>query len=212
MLQHDHAVGDLGRDAQVMRDEDHRKPHLAPQLGEQRQHLRLDRHVERGYGLVGDQHLRPQRERARNADALALAAREFVRIAIRGRGRQPDARQQLPRLRHRLGARGAIGHRAARHGVADLLARIEAGERILEYDLQPPARLPQCLAVQLPQVVAAEPDRAGIRLRQPHDHAAKGRLAGAGLADNSQRLALMQRQRDAVGRDPLRGAAETSRA
>ena len=69
----------------------------------------------------------------------------------------------------------------------------------------PPARLAQRFAAELPQVLVAEPDSAGIGLRQPHDHAAESRFAGAGLADHRQRLAFMQRQRDAVGRDHLAG-------
>ncbi len=73
---------------------------------------------------------------------------------------------------------------------------------------EPAPRLAQRFAAQLPQVLVAEPDRAGIRLRQPHDHAAERRLAGAGLADHRQRFALMQRQRDAVGRDHFAGRLE----
>ena len=61
------------------------------------------------------------------------------------------------------------------------------------------------LAAELPQVLVAEPDSAGIGLGQPHDHAAEGRLAGAGLADHGQRLAFMQRERDAVGGEHLPG-------
>jgi len=41
---------------------------------QQVQHLRPDRHVERGHRLVGDDHLRLERDRAGHADALALAA------------------------------------------------------------------------------------------------------------------------------------------
>ena len=44
--------------------------------------LRLDRHVERGDRLVGHQQLGAQGERPGDADALALAAGELVRVAV----------------------------------------------------------------------------------------------------------------------------------
>ena len=195
-----------------MRDEDHREPHLAAQLGEQRQHLRLDRHVERGDGFVGDQHLRPQRERARDTDALALAARELMRIAIRGRRRQPDACQQLPRLRHGLGARGAISHRAACHGVADLLARIEAGEGVLEDNLEArgaPGAAPRRAAAAGPSLPSRIAPESGSVSRMIHP--AKGRLAGAGLADQPPAFHLHAASARCRRPRSLPGAAETSR-
>ena len=66
-------------DAEVVRDEDVREVELVLQVVEQVDHLRLDRDVERRDRLVGDDQLRVQRERARDADALSLAARELVR-------------------------------------------------------------------------------------------------------------------------------------
>ena len=50
------AVGDVGDDAEVVGDQDHRQAPLAVELLEQAQDLRLDRDVERGGRLVGDQH------------------------------------------------------------------------------------------------------------------------------------------------------------
>ena len=64
---------------QVVRDEDERQVQLALQVAQQVDHLRLDRDVQRGDRLVGDDQLRAQRERAGDADALALAAGELVR-------------------------------------------------------------------------------------------------------------------------------------
>src|SRR5262245_60476720 len=54
-LVHDrHAVAQVLDDAEVMRDEEHGEPELPLQVLEQVQYLRLDRDVERRYGLVGD--------------------------------------------------------------------------------------------------------------------------------------------------------------
>ena len=57
--------------------------------------LRLDRHVERGHRLVADDQLRLARERPGDADALALAAGELVRIAVRVGREQADRAQQV---------------------------------------------------------------------------------------------------------------------
>ena len=67
-------------------------PDLAPQVVEQLEDLRLRGDVERGGGLVGDEHARAVRQRHRQHHPLAHAARELVRVvagAPRGR-RDPD--------------------------------------------------------------------------------------------------------------------------
>ena len=82
---------------QVVRDEQVGEAELLLQVLEQVDDLRLDRHVERRDRLVADDQLRLDRERARDADALALAAGELVRIAAHVIGLQADGLQQLRR-------------------------------------------------------------------------------------------------------------------
>ena len=84
------AVGDVAHDRQIVRDEEVRQAEAALQLLEQVDDLRPDRHVERRHRLVEHDQLRVERERARDADALALAARELVRVAVRVLRREPD--------------------------------------------------------------------------------------------------------------------------
>ena len=74
------AVGDRGDDAEVVGDEDHRHAVGRLELGEEREHLGLDGHVERRRRLVGEQQLRPAGERHRDHHALPHAARELVRV------------------------------------------------------------------------------------------------------------------------------------
>ena len=79
---HDHdAVRDLRNDAQVMRDEDDRGRVLALEPLQQRQHLGLDRHVERGRRLIGDQDLGVVGERDRGHGPLPHPAGELVWVA-----------------------------------------------------------------------------------------------------------------------------------
>jgi hypothetical protein len=57
-----------------MADEEHGKAELLLQRGKKLQHLRLDGHIERRDGLVGDDEIRLRRERPGDADPLALPA------------------------------------------------------------------------------------------------------------------------------------------
>ncbi len=90
-----HPVGDVADDVQVVRDEDVGEAELLLQVLQQVQDLRLHGHVERGDRLVADDQLRVDRERARDADPLALPARELVREAVVVLGVQADDLEQL---------------------------------------------------------------------------------------------------------------------
>ena len=97
-------VGDPPDHAKVMGDEQHRKAAVAFQFGKQIEDLRLYRHIERRCGLVGDQQVRIVGKRHRNHHALALPARQLVRIG----GQTPcrvgnaDAGQQVDCAFHDL--------------------------------------------------------------------------------------------------------------
>ena len=74
-------VGAPGDDAEVVGDEDHRHVRARCSIvGQQVEDLLLDRDVERGGGLVGDEQLGPARQRHGDHDALAHAARQLVRV------------------------------------------------------------------------------------------------------------------------------------
>ena len=68
-------VGDVADDADVVGDEDVGEAELVLQVLEQVDDLRLDRDVEGGDRLVGDDQLRLYRQGPRDADPLALAGR-----------------------------------------------------------------------------------------------------------------------------------------
>ena len=82
-LAHDiDAIGEAPHDAKVVGDEDDRHAELALQFGQEHQDLRLDGYVERRRRLVGDQDVGIVGQGHRDHDALALAARHFVRIGF----------------------------------------------------------------------------------------------------------------------------------
>ena len=96
--------------------------------------LAADRDVERRGRLVGDDDLRVEREGAGDADALALAAGEGVRIALH---RRADRGRRARAARRR--ASSSAAPRAVRvtyERIADDLLhrhpRVERGERVLE--------------------------------------------------------------------------------
>src|SRR6185369_8000541 len=150
--------------------------------------------------LVGHQQLGLERERARDADALALAARELVRIALERAGVHADQLHQPACALQRRGARQAVVHRPLDERFAHGAARIERAVRVLEDDLHAPAQQAQRARRNPCEVVAAETDLASARLDQAQDAAGEGRLAGPRLAHDAERLALAHLDADVARR------------
>ena len=194
-------VGDVPDDCEVVRDEEVREAELALQLLEQVDDLRLDRDVERRHRLVADDEVRVERERAGDADALALAARELVRVARGGVGRQADDLEQLAHLAPSSRPRPRPWTRSGSPTIRPIECRglseaYGSWKTICIRCAADAARAsPRCV-MSWP----SKTDRAAGRLVQPQDRAAEGGLAAAGLADQAERLAALDRQRDAVDR------------
>ena len=182
-----------------MRDENHRELHLAREVAEQIQNLRLDGDVERGDRLVGNDEFGFDGERAGDGDALALAAGKFVRIFLHEtRGEADFFHESADRLGqaglgdfavnlNRLGKRRINSH-----------AWVERGVRVLKNHLEIGTCGAQFLAAHVGEGSAAEGDGAGGRLDELQDGAAEGGFAAAGLADEAKHFALGQAQRHAV--------------
>ena len=103
-VHHVHALAHARDDAEVVRDQDERGVAIRDERAQQVEDLRLDRHVERGRRLVGDQELRLAGERHRDHRALAHAAGELMRVVGHAvaRRRDPDLVEQLDRARLRV--------------------------------------------------------------------------------------------------------------
>ena len=96
---HDHdPVGELRGRREVVRDHQDAEPALRA-ARERIEHAGAHRDVEHRDGLVGDEQLRLEHERGRDRDALALAARELVRVAVEEQLGRVEARP-LQRLAH----------------------------------------------------------------------------------------------------------------
>ncbi len=133
---HRDAVGEVVHHREVVRDEEVGEAERLAQVGKQVEHLRLHRDVERRDRLVADQQLRAERERARDADPLALPAREAVRVAPQ------VAHVEAHQPHHLLHARealvlvaDAVDHQRLAHDVVRGHARVERAEGVLEHEL-----------------------------------------------------------------------------
>ena len=165
------AVGHLGDHRQIVRDEQQAHAVLVDEIAQQFEDLRLQHDVERRRRLVGDQQLGFQRASDGDDDALALAARQFVRIAGKGEffGRQPDAVEHLSRLRLGVGAvRTGMPAYAFGDLLADRLQRVERRHRLLEDHADVVAAQGAHLVLGRGQHVdAVEADAARRRARPP---------------------------------------------
>ena len=198
-VHHGHAVAQRPGHADVVRDQEHREGARAAQLDQQTQHLRAHRDVERGDGLVADERLGLQRERRRDHDALALTARELMRVAAPEavRRRQAGVVQRRDASEHAVLALGHPGRgEALLHRCADGAPRIERLIGILEDQLHAP---PQSAEIAVDGLIV-ELDAAGARLLQAEQRARKRRLAAARLAHEAERLSASPDQVDAIDR------------
>ena len=122
------------RDARVVRDDDDRAAAVARGLAQQAQDLRAARGVEVAGGLVGQQQRRVLNERARDRDALHLAAAQLVRSVARALG-QTHATQELSGAACRGGA-VASGEQGREHDVLGGRQRRQQVEE-LEHEADP---------------------------------------------------------------------------
>ena len=200
-----------------MGDHDEAHAGLCLELHQQIEDLLLDRHVERGGRLVGDQQFRIAGDRHRDHHALALATRHLVREVVQPFGwiRQTDELEELDRtLAPGLSAEAHVDAQHFFDLEADGEARIEACHRLLEDH-------GNVLADQLAplggrdalDVTALEQHLVGGNLRRPGEQTHDGEhghgLARAALADDCEHLAGLHRQRHAVdGLEPAGGRLE----
>ncbi len=193
-------------DREVVADEQQRQAELVLQIGQQVDDLRLHRHVERRDRLVADDQVGARRQRARDADALALPAGELVRIAAdrvarqaapcpaaARRARSARARAPMPKLI----SGSARMSRTFMRGLSDengswntTCTRRRSGRS------WPAGRL----SMRSPSSCTS-PAVVGYsrRIALPD-----GRFAAAGLAHQRQRLAARDVERHAIDRVDLR--------
>ena len=203
------AIGDVLYDGQVVGDKQICGTELVLQFLEQVQNLGLNGHIQSGNRLVADNQLGLQRKCAGNADTLALAARELVRIAVDVLGVQTDDVQQLADTLDTLflGAHAMNGH-GLRDNLADGHTRIQRSIGVLEDELHLATHILDLVLAHLGNVFALEEHFACRRLGQAHDGAARGGLTATRLADQAKGLARINLERNVIhSRDDTLGEA-----
>ena len=170
-------------------------------ITDERDDLRLNRNVQSGRRLVADEDLRVAGERDCDNDALAHAAGILERILVKAVGGvlDADALHELDGLLLRLAAGDAL---MLFNDLGDLRAdradRVQRGHRILENrrDLRAADAFPVLIGLELGEVLSLEQDGAlgdgAVGLEHAGERLGENALAGAGLADDGERFALVK--------------------
>ena len=162
--------------------------------------------IERAERLVHQHDARFCRQRPRDADALALAAGQFMRQAVAVlRAVEPHQIEQF------VDPRGDLGRRRAEQfwrdpdivGDAHMRKQPAALEHIADAAAQPNR-------IGGADVLAFDRDAAAVGVDQPVGQPQQRGLAGAGAADDGEELALGDLERDVVDRHWHRGRRQSS--
>jgi hypothetical protein len=171
------------------------------QIAQEIDDLRLHRHVERRGRFVQHDELRIERHRARDGDALALPAGEFVGVAVHGRGVEPgvtkrarDGRAALSRVEPRL-----LRDQPFLDDLGDREARRKRTVGVLKHDLHIAAQRTHLSDGKPVDAAPAIEDRS-LRADEAQDRQPESRLSRSRLADDADGLALAHGQRNAVDR------------
>src|SRR5690606_24506256 len=185
--------------AQVVADEHVREAAPRLEVAQEVDDLRLHRHVERRGRLVEHHEAGLERDRARDADALALTTGELVGIAVLAVGIEADLLERLGDQPTPVGAAvaDAVQLEPLLDDLPDRHAWRQAAVRILEHDLHVPAQRAQPARGPALDVPVAKPDRA-LAPDQAQKRQTERGLARAALADHADRLAAPDRHVDAV--------------
>ena len=206
-VHHDDLVGTLGREAQIVRDQQHRGALVAGERGHVIEDHALHRHVESRGRLVGDEQLRVGREAHPDQRALTHATRELVRELVQTLLGVGQARL----LQHLDGACfggvAPLGDAVRTDRLLDLEAdapdRVEVRHRVLRHEADVPTAHSLDLAtVECRELAPFEGDRPGGDLtgarEQVHDGRGRRGLARARLAHDRDGLARHDVEADSV--------------
>ncbi len=208
------AVADAGDDAQIVADEHDGRVKVAAQFGDQVEHGRLDGHVQCRRRFIHDQQRRVVEQGHSDDHALLLAAGDLVRVAAQDGRRvgHVDPVEHLDAAPRRLRvADAAVDGQHLLHLVAQAHRRVERLHRVLvDHGDLVAAQLAQLLAALAQQLLPLELDAAALDVAigpQEVDHRPGGRaLAAARLADDAERLAAGDLERDVLDRLDLAAA------
>ncbi len=205
-IHHRELIAHLGDDAEIVGDEDQRETVRLLQVAQHFQVLRLDRQVEAGGRLVGNQEARLAGNPDGADDALAHAARHLVRVLLEARFRRRDAHRPEQFARPVPGGRPALALMhpdRLGHLVADREQRVQRHHRVLQDHRDPlAADMLHLIFGFLHEILALEQhpaaDDARGRRQDAHDGEGERAFPGAAFPDNAQGLPGIEAQRHLV--------------
>lgn len=190
-IHHGDPVADVPNHPEIVRDENVRQPHVAFQVVEQVDDLRLHRNIERRNRLVRHHETRIHHQRAGDADPLPLTAGKRMRITGLVFGFEPDLQQhfidaalKLRPLRH------PVNHQRFGDDSADRHARVQARKRVLENHLRGSPERNQLPGRQLSEIDVATVARrieicvAGREVERPQNRPHRRRFSASRLPDS----------------------------
>ena len=189
-VHHQHPVAHVAHHIQVVADEHIGQAKVLFQIQQQIEHLRFHRLVQGRNRLVQDDQARLQGQGAGNVDALALTARQLVRVALgKPFRRQTHAGQQVARAFHRFALGHAMHHGRKRDRVFHGQARVERCVTVLKHHLrlapigfERQGRAPHGLAIKNHLTLVGG--------NQLHEQTRGGGFAATRLAHHAQGLAF----------------------
>src|SRR5450759_611253 len=187
----------------VVRDVDGRDAEAALERRDLRAGLDTELGVEVRQRLVHEEHLGRTHDRAAHRDALTLATREGLRLAVQVLGEVEDLGGVLD-ARADLGLRGAGDLEREAHVVSDGHVRVQ---RVVLEDHRDVA----VLGLHVGDLAVADQDAAGVDVLEAREHAERGRLATARGADEDEELAVLDVQVERVDCGTLRPGVDPCR-
>src|SRR5262249_10251043 len=142
----------------------------------------------------------PQRERPGDADALALAAGELVRVPVAVLRVQPDLPQQVAHRALAILTVPAVDAQRPGGAARDGHPPSPGAQRVPGHETQIAAQRAHLPGRQRGELPFAVPDLAGGGPHQVEQSPTGCRLAAAGLADQAQRLVRVEVEGDVADR------------
>ena len=207
-VHHHHPFGDSGDDAEVVRDQHDARVHPVLDALDHVEHLRLDRDVERGRRLIGDQHVGIVGDHHRDHRPLPHTARVLVRVlvvALRGVRNADELEQRDGTVAQLSPVQAFVVHRdRLRDLAAHRVHGVQRRERVLEdhRDLAPAVRS-QLAFGKTEELGATELDAArdlGRLRQQAEDRHRRHALARPRLPHDAERLVGAQIERHVLDR------------
>jgi hypothetical protein len=166
---HDGDVGGELRDhRETVGDQEISEMKFLLEFLKEKEDLSADGDIESGNGFISNDERGAKNQGASDADALALTAGEFVRVAVQSVVGQANAAEELRGAGEAIvaGELRLVNRERLGNDFANAHAGIQGGERVLKDHLHLASLSAECFAGELQEIVALEKDCAAVGFDQ----------------------------------------------